>query len=67
VIETQLVHMNGRIYDPTLGRFLQADPFIQAPKNSQSYNRYAYVALSTYRIKMIRTNFRKLMPDCGRN
>ena len=35
--------MNGRIYDPTLGRFLQADPHIQAPKNSQSYNRYAYV------------------------
>ncbi|MDC0603291.1 hypothetical protein OAP14_09755 [Aliiglaciecola sp.] len=35
--------MNGRIYDPTLGRFLQADPFIQAPENSQSYNRYSYV------------------------
>lgn len=38
-----IIHMNGRIYDPTLGRFLQADPFIQAPGNSQSYNRYAYV------------------------
>ncbi|MCM2680030.1 RHS repeat-associated core domain-containing protein [Echinimonas agarilytica] len=35
--------MNGRIYDPTIGRFLQADPFIQAPKNSQSFNRYSYV------------------------
>ena len=35
--------MNGRIYDPTLGRFLQADPFIQAPSNTQSFNRYAYV------------------------
>ena len=35
--------MNGRIYDPTLGRFLQADPFIQAPMNSQNYNRYSYV------------------------
>ena len=35
--------MNGRIYDPTLGRFLQADPFVQAPDNSQSYNRYTYV------------------------
>ena len=35
--------MNGRIYDPTLGRFLQADPHIQAPGNSQSYNRYSYV------------------------
>jgi RHS repeat-associated protein len=38
-----IVHMNGRIYDPTLGRFLQADPFIQAPLNSQNYNRYSYV------------------------
>lgn len=35
--------MNGRIYDPTLGKFLQADPHIQAPSNSQSYNRYSYV------------------------
>ncbi|WP_182912241.1 RHS repeat domain-containing protein [Pseudoalteromonas sp. MSK9-3] len=38
-----VIHMNGRIYDPTIGRFLQADPFIQAPNNSQSYNRYSYV------------------------
>ncbi|RLA47790.1 MAG: hypothetical protein DRR42_17360 [Gammaproteobacteria bacterium] len=35
--------MNGRIYDPKLGRFLQADPFVQSPKNSQSLNRYSYV------------------------
>jgi len=35
--------MNGRIYDPTLGRFMQADPIIQAPNDSQSYNRYSYV------------------------
>ncbi len=35
--------MVGRIYDPTLGRFLQADPFIQAPSNTQNYNRYSYV------------------------
>lgn len=35
--------MGGRIYDPILGRFLQADPFIQAPHNSQSFNRYSYV------------------------
>ena len=38
-----IIHMNGRIYDPTLGRFLQADPFVQFPSNSQSYNRYSYV------------------------
>jgi RHS repeat-associated protein len=38
-----LVHMGGRVYDPTLGRFLSADLYVQAPDNSQSYNRYAYV------------------------
>ncbi len=43
VNDLDIIHMNGRIYDPTLGRFLQADPFIQAPKNSQNYNRYSYV------------------------
>ncbi len=38
-----IIHMNGRIYDPKLGRMLQADPFVQDPKNSQSLNRYSYV------------------------
>lgn len=43
ISEIGLVHMNGRVYDPNLGRFLSADPLIQAPYNSQSYNRYSYV------------------------
>jgi RHS repeat-associated protein len=38
-----IIHMNGRIYDAKLARFLQADPFIQAPYNTQSLNRYSYV------------------------
>lgn len=38
-----LVHMNGRIYDANLGRFLSADPVVQAPGDLQSYNRYSYV------------------------
>ncbi len=37
-----LIHMNGRMYDPHLGRFLSADPTIQDPSNSQSLNRYTY-------------------------
>jgi len=29
--------------DPTIGRFLSADTIIQAPYDTQSYNRYSYV------------------------
>jgi hypothetical protein len=35
--------MNGRVYDPELGRFLSADPFVQDASNAQSWNRYDYV------------------------
>jgi RHS repeat-associated protein len=41
--EVGLIHMNGRVYDPVIGRFLSADPFMQAPEYSQSLNRYSYV------------------------
>lgn len=40
--ELGLIHMNGRIFDPVIGRFLQADPFIQAMEELQNYNRYSY-------------------------
>ncbi|XXX75808.1 RHS repeat-associated core domain-containing protein [Sorangium sp. So ce134] len=40
--ELSLINMRGRIYDPALGRFLSADPFVQAPFFSQSLNRYSY-------------------------
>jgi hypothetical protein len=35
--------MNGRIYDPKLGRFLSVDPVFQFPTNTQSLNPYTYV------------------------
>lgn len=38
-----LIHMNGRVYDPVLGRFLSADPFVDGVTDSQGYNRYSYV------------------------
>lgn len=38
-----LIHMKGRVYDPTIGRFLSPDPYIQEPNNLQSLNRYSYV------------------------
>lgn len=37
-----LIHMNGRLYDPKLHRFLQPDNFVQDPHNTQSFNRYGY-------------------------
>ena len=37
-----LVHMNARVYDPKLGRFLSPDPFIQFPESTQGLNRYTY-------------------------
>ena len=39
----ELVHMNGRVYDPQLGRFLSADPHVQALGSTQALNRYSYV------------------------
>jgi RHS repeat-associated protein len=38
-----LVHLNGRIYDPLLGRMTSADPTVPDPLNAQSWNRYSYV------------------------
>ena len=35
--------MKGRVYDSGIGRFISADPHIQAPNNLQSFNRYSYV------------------------
>jgi RHS repeat-associated protein len=38
-----LIHTNGRVQDPLLGRFISADPLIQSPYSTQSHNRYSYV------------------------
>lgn len=40
--EFAMINMNGRVYDPVIGRFIQADNKDQAPDNLQNYNRYAY-------------------------
>lgn len=37
-----IIHMNGRVYSPSLGRILSPDPMTQTPSNAQNYNRYAY-------------------------
>ncbi|SHG45380.1 polymorphic toxin type 23 domain-containing protein [Pedobacter caeni] len=38
-----LIHMNGRLYDPKLHRFLSPDSYIQDPFNTQNFNRFGYV------------------------
>jgi len=37
-----ITNMNGRLFDPNMGLFIQADSEITNPHNLQSYNRYAY-------------------------
>lgn len=37
-----LINMNGRLYDPLLGRMLSTDLFVQNIENTQSFNRYTY-------------------------
>lgn len=40
--EFSLINMNGRLYDPVIGRFLSPDPYVQMPDFSQNFNRYSY-------------------------
>lgn len=42
-MEVGIIHMNGRLYDPLLRRFLNADENIQDIFNTQNYNKYGYV------------------------
>ncbi|TDF34611.1 hypothetical protein EYS14_22905 [Alteromonadaceae bacterium M269] len=41
--EVEIIHMNGRVYDYNVGRFMSVDPFIVEPTNSQAVNPYSYV------------------------
>ena len=34
--------MNGRLYDPVVGRFLSPDNYVQLPDFTQNFNRYSY-------------------------
>ena len=37
-----LINMNGRMYDPILGRMLSPDNYVATPYGTQGYNRYTY-------------------------
>ena len=41
--DIELVHMNGRIYDPVTARFSSADPEVDESEETQDLNRYTYV------------------------
>ena len=41
--QLKLIHMNGRLQDPVIGRMLSPDLVVQALASSQSLNRYSYV------------------------
>jgi RHS repeat-associated protein len=43
-VDTSLVYMQARYYDPSLGRFLSADPASMGPGSISRFNRYSYVA-----------------------
>lgn len=38
-----LIHMDGRVYDSTIGRFVSSDIHVPDSYSTQSYNRYSYV------------------------
>jgi RHS repeat-associated protein len=40
--EFKLINMNGRLYDPIVGRMLSPDNNVQMPDYTQNYNRYSY-------------------------
>lgn len=41
--EIALIHMNGRVYDPVIARFMTPDPIVDQIHNLQDHNRYSYV------------------------
>jgi RHS repeat-associated protein len=38
----QLINMNGRMYDPVIGRVLSPDNYVPNATNAQDFNRYSY-------------------------
>jgi RHS repeat-associated protein len=46
-----LIHMRGRVYDPSTGRFLSRDPVVQFPHSTQSYNPLSWVDPSGFSVE----------------
>ncbi|MFO1327129.1 MAG: RHS repeat-associated core domain-containing protein [Rubrivivax sp.] len=50
-LETGLVYMQHRYYDPYAGRFLSVDPVVASAKSGGYFNRYAYAANNPHKFK----------------
>ena len=48
-VDTGLVYMGARYYDPVVGRFVSKDPMGFDEKNLQSFNRYSYANNNPYK------------------
>jgi len=48
-VNSDLVYMQQRYYDPSIGRFLSIDPRKADPDNPNTYNRYAYANNNPYK------------------
>lgn len=48
-MNSDLVYMQQRYYDPSIGRFLSIDPVDSNPNNPMTFNRYAYANNNPYK------------------
>jgi RHS repeat-associated protein len=48
--EVGIIHMNGRLYDPLIGRFMSPDDIIPNPTDLKAFNRYSYVSNNPLRL-----------------
>jgi RHS repeat-associated protein len=67
-----LMFYNARWYDPSLGRFAQADSIVPDPYNSQDWNRYAYTRYNPIRYidpsgNIPKEEICKYLKICGKN
>ncbi|MFA9370977.1 MAG: RHS repeat domain-containing protein [Labilibaculum antarcticum] len=60
-----LINMNGRVYDASLGSFLIADPVIQAPNYTQDLNLYSYAYGNPLKYTDPSGYFEMSRPDTG--
>lgn len=63
--EFGLINMNGRMYDPVLGRMLSPDNYVQDPFDLQNYNRYTYCLNNPLKYTDPSGEFLWLIPNIG--